>query len=231
MLLRRFAFACLAAAAQLCAQAPTAPVISARGVTNFFTQEPAPGTVALGGLVQIGGLNLGPTEGITATDLPWPTRLGDTTVVIGGKPAPLYSVSPGTILAQVPVDANIGLVPVTVRRGGVSSPPANVTVAAMAPSIRTADDSGAGLPWGKITATTIAIAATGLGPTEPKLGSGAPGPADTPVVPTAGLTAYVGGLRAKVTATASPPRPAEFDVNITVPAGARRGDLITLFPR
>jgi hypothetical protein len=36
-------------------------------------------------------------------------------------------VSPGTILAQVPVDANIGLVPVTVRRGGVSSPPAKVT--------------------------------------------------------------------------------------------------------
>ena len=229
MLLRRFLFACVAGAALLCAQAPTAPVISARGVTNFFTQEPAPGIIGLGGLVQIGGLNLGPPEGITATDLPWPTRLGDTTVVIGGKPAPLYSVSPGTILAQVPVDANIGLVSVIVRRGGVSSPPAKVTVAAMAPPFRTADDSGAGLPWGKITAQTIAIAATGLGPTEPKLGSGEPGPAGTPVVPTADISAYVGGLRAKVTTTASTTRPAEFDVNITVPAGARRGDLITLF--
>jgi uncharacterized protein (TIGR03437 family) len=229
MLLRRRLSAFVACAALLCAQAPTAPVISARGVTNFFTQEPAPGIIGLGGLVQIGGLNLGPPEGMTATDLPWPTRLGDTTVVIGGKPAPLYSVSPGTILAQVPVDANIGLVPVTVRRGGVSSPPAKVTVAAMAPSVRTADDSGAGLPWGKITAQTITIAATGLGPTEPKLGSGEPGPAGTPVVPTADISAYVGGLRAKVTATASTTRPAEFDVNITVPAGARRGDLITLF--
>src|ERR1039458_9643686 len=108
----RFLFACVAGAALLCAQAPTAPVISARGVTNFFTQEPAPGIVGLGGLVQIGGLNLGPPEGITATDLPWPTRLGDTEVVIGGKAAPLYSVLPGTILAQVPLDANIGLVSV-----------------------------------------------------------------------------------------------------------------------
>src|ERR1035437_10088389 len=152
MLLRRFAFACLAAAAQRCSQAPTAPVISARGVTNFFTQEPAPGTVALGGLVQIGGLHLRPPPGIPASGLPWPTSLGDTQVVIGDKPAPLYSVSPGTILAQVPLDANIGLVSVTVRRGGVSSAPAKVTVAAMAPSVRTADDSGAGLPWGKITA-------------------------------------------------------------------------------
>ncbi len=34
-------------AAALFAQSPTAPVISARGITNFFTQEPAPGTVGL----------------------------------------------------------------------------------------------------------------------------------------------------------------------------------------
>src|ERR1035438_3340881 len=162
----RFLFACVAGAALLCAQAPTAPVISARGVTNFFTQEPAPGTVGLGGLVQISGLNLGPPEGIKATDLPWPAKLGDTTVVIGGKAAALYSVSPGTILAQVPVDSNVGLVNVTVRRGSVSSAPAKVTVAALAPSVRAADDSGAGVPWGKITAQTIAITASGLGPTE-----------------------------------------------------------------
>src|SRR3954466_4629199 len=71
------------------AQAPTAPVISARGVTNFFTQDPAPGTVAQGALVRIAGLNLGPADGATAPAPPWPTRLGGTQVVIGGKPAPL----------------------------------------------------------------------------------------------------------------------------------------------
>jgi len=72
MPLRRFLFVCVAGTALLCAQTPTAPVIGARGVTNFFTQEPAPGIVALGGLMQINGLNLGPPEGITASDLPWP---------------------------------------------------------------------------------------------------------------------------------------------------------------
>ena len=105
-----------AGTALLCGQTPTAPIISARGVTNFFTQEPAPGVVGLGGLVQIVGLNLGPPEGITATDTPWPTRLGDTQVIIGGKAAPLYAVTPGTIVAQVPLDANTGLVNVVVRR-------------------------------------------------------------------------------------------------------------------
>lgn len=76
-------------------QAPTAPVISPRGVTNYFTQDPAPGTVAQGGLVQIVGLNLGPVDGAKATDTPWPTRLGGTQVAIGGKAAALYSGTTG----------------------------------------------------------------------------------------------------------------------------------------
>src|SRR5665811_601421 len=67
MLLCRFLFACVAGAALLCAQAPTAPVISARGVTNFFTQEPAPGIIGLGGLVQIGGLLTPPRRTVTGT--------------------------------------------------------------------------------------------------------------------------------------------------------------------
>src|SRR3954470_23659295 len=109
MLLRRLTLAG-AFAASLFAQTPTAPVISARVVTNFFTQEPAPGTVALGGLVQINGLNLGPPEGAVAEETPWQTRLSGITVVIGGKPAPIYSVSPGAIIAQVPYDSNVGFV-------------------------------------------------------------------------------------------------------------------------
>src|ERR1041385_1935925 len=123
MTLRRFILAG-AFAAVLFAQSPTAPVISARGVTNFFTQEPAPGLVGLGGLVQINGLNLGPPEGAAADSIPWPTRLAGTQVAIGGKPAPIYSVAPGTIVAQVPLDANLGLVDVIVRRGGDTSAPA-----------------------------------------------------------------------------------------------------------
>src|SRR5204863_3079046 len=94
----------VAFAALLSAQAPTAPVISARGVTNYFTQDPAPGTVGLGGLVQINGLNLGPPEGLIADTIPWPTRLGNTQVIIGGKAAPIYSLAPGVIVAQVPLD-------------------------------------------------------------------------------------------------------------------------------
>jgi uncharacterized protein (TIGR03437 family) len=210
------------------AQAPTAPVISARGVTNFFTQDPAPGVVAQGALVQIAGLNLGPADGATATAPPWPTRLGGTQVVIGGKAAPLYSVSPGTIVAQVPFDANVGLVDVIVRRNGDSSQPAKVTVAALAPSIRTVKDLGFGAAWGSSDAGSISTSATGLGPTDAKIAAGDVGPADTPAVPKAEISAFVGGLPAKVSATASTKRPGEFDLAISVPPGAKPGDLITL---
>jgi uncharacterized protein (TIGR03437 family) len=198
------------------AQAPTAPVISARGVTNFFTQEPAPGTVAQGGLVQIAGLNLGPVEGAIAAATPWPNRLADVQVVIGGKPAALYSVSPGLIIAQVAPDANLGLVDAIVRRTAGASKPAKVTVAALAPSIRTAKDTGFGAPWGTADSAGIVTTASGLGPT------------NEDGTPKADLTAFVGGLPAKVAATASTKRPGEFDVNIAVPAGATAGDPITL---
>lgn len=217
MLQCRFFLALAATAASLPAQPPTAPVISARGVTNFFTQEPAPGVVGLGGLAQITGLNLGPAEAATASGTPWPTKLADVQVTIGGKPAPLYSVAPGTIIAQVPLDANIGLVAVIVSRASGTTAPALVTVAALDPSIRTTDDSGYGAPWGSVTATTISTTADGLGPTDPTIAPGDVGPSDKPATPTVPLVAYVGGLRAAVSATASTKRPGEFDVNISVP--------------
>ena len=191
------------------AQAPTAPVINGRGVTNAFTQEPAPGIVALGGLVQITGLNLGPVDGATASDVPWPTQLGGTQVIIGGKPAPLYSVAPGQIVAQVATDANTGLVDVVVRRAGGASVPVKVTVAAVDPAIRTASGAGFGVPWGSAGGGTIATSADGLGKAD-------------------AVAAFVGGLAATVTATAASARPGEFDVSISVPPGARAGDLITL---
>jgi len=203
-------------------------VVGARGVTNYFTREPAPGTVAQGGLVEISGLNLGPAAGATTPGTPWPTQLAGVQVEIGGKAAPVYSVAPGQIVAQVPWNANTGLVNVTVTNGSQTSVPAHVTVAALAPSVRTADGSGAGIPWGMVTAQSIALSATGLGPTTPPLADGDVGPTGTPSVPNTAVVAYVGGLPAAVTVAASTTRPGEFDVAITAPAGARPGDPITL---
>ncbi|SPE35029.1 exported hypothetical protein [Candidatus Sulfopaludibacter sp. SbA3] len=219
-------------------QPPANPIVSVRGVTNFFTQQPAPSLVAPGSLVQITGLNLGPQTAISAAATPWPTMLGDVGVTIDGKAAPLYSVGSDTILAQVPPGVSNGLVDVVVTRtAGSSAParvnvtssaPARVNVTPIAPAVRTAKDVGYGAPRGTVTAQSITMTADGLGPTNPPIAAGDVGPSSPPAVPTAVITAYVGGLPAKVKVTASTTAPGEFDVNIAVPTGGRAGDIITL---
>jgi uncharacterized protein (TIGR03437 family) len=214
------------AAAQ--AQPPANPIVDVRGVINFFTQQPAPSLVAPGSLVRISGLNLGPATAITATGAPWPATLGDVGVTIDGKPAPLFSVASDTILAEVPSGMSNGLVDVVVIRASGKSAPARVNVAPIAPAVRTAKDAGFGAPRGTVTAQSISMLVNGLGPANPPIASGDAGPTDTPAVPVAALTAYLGGIPAKVKATASTTVPGQFDVTIAVPTGARAGDIITL---
>ena len=212
------------------AQAPTGPVVSPRGVINAFTQQPAPSQVAQGGIVHINGLNLGPPEGAKAPGTPLPTQLGDppTEVLIDGRLAPLFSASPERIVAQVPWETEPGLAAVVVRRGGVESRPARIQVVALGPAVRTAEDKGYGEVAGRLTGQTLAIPATGLGPTQPRVGSGEAGPEDPPARPRATVEAFVGGLPARSVAVLSRERVGEFDLRVEVPPGAQPGDVVTL---
>src|SRR4051794_29848834 len=83
---------------------PLGPAVPPRGITNAFPQAPAPSPVAPGGLIWIQGLSLGPAEGLKATDIPWPTKLGDIEVLINGRLSPVGFVSPSRIVAQVPLE-------------------------------------------------------------------------------------------------------------------------------
>lgn len=212
------------------AQAPTAPVVHPRGVLNAFTRQPAPSAVAPGGLLRIEGFNLGPPGGVKADATPLPVELGDPPirVWIGGKPARLLEAYPDHILAQVPWDTPVGQAAVVVRRGEAESRPARVLVNRTQPSLRTAGDKGYGEAAGRLSDGVLAIPASGLGPTQPPVADGEPGPSDPPARPREAVRAYVGGLPARVRAVLSPERVGEFDVRIEVPAGARPGDVITL---
>src|SRR5574340_867541 len=198
--------AALLALAALSLNAQPRPVIEPRGVTNAFTLEPAPAHVGQGALVQITGLNLGPLEGATASGTPWPTELGGVQVAIGGRPAALYSVATGKILAQVAPNANTGLVDVVVERDAQRSAPARVFVETLRPSVKPAAAGSGG---------AVALAATGLGAT------GDDG------MPQAEISVFVGGIPA-VTSVAPAARQGEFDVRAEVPAAARPGDVVTL---
>jgi len=219
-----------AAAGLVLAQAPTAPVVSPRGVINAFTQQPAPSLAVPGGIIHINGLNLGPPGGIKAAGTPSPTQLGDPPieVLLNGRPIPLLSADPERIVAQVPWEAEAGLARVVVRRGGVESKPARILINAVAPSVRSASDSGYGEVAGKLSGQVLSLSAFGLGPTQPRVNSGEPGPEDPPARPRLPVEAYVGGLPAKVTAAVSKDRVGEYEIRIQVPEGAQPGDVITL---
>jgi len=215
----------------LLAQAPpTGPVVPQRGIINPVTQQPAPSTVAPGGIVWISGLNLGPPEGLKASGFPLPTRLGDPPleVLVNGVAAPLFSATPGRIVAQVPWETAQGIARVVVRRGDSQSRPARVFISQIFPAVRARGDKGYGEVDGSLSGTMLTVMATGLGPTQPAVASGEAGPQDPPAAPRGAMRAYVDGLPARVTAALSTTRVGEFEVKIEVPPQAQPGDVLTV---
>ncbi len=210
---------------------PTAPVVSPRGVVNAFTQQPAPSRVAAGGIIWINGLNLGPAEGEIAKEIPLPTKLGTPAVevLVNGRNAALYSISPSRIVAQVPRATPAGgVVNVVVRRGNVPSRAARIYIDPVRPSLRTADDSGYGMAAYTASGLTLKLSAMGLGPTDVNVPDGDVGLPDGSIKPRANVDVYIGGLLANSTTSLSPDRPGEFDISVDVPANSQPGEIISV---
>ena len=203
------------------------PVILQRGVVNAVTLEPAPSRVAPGDILILQGLNFSSADGAIASDLPLATKLADVQVFFGNRAAPIYSVSPGQLRVQVPVDSPIGLVNLVVQRGEVRSRPAVVRVAQNAVAAMTRNNRGFG-EAGTLDGNRLTLSATGFGLTDPAVASGEVGPADGSATPRQPVRAYVGGLPAEVKAARSSTRVGEFDVSIELPQGAKSGEIVSL---
>ncbi|MEZ5400369.1 MAG: hypothetical protein R2729_11925 [Bryobacteraceae bacterium] len=208
------------------------PVINPRGVRNPVTWEPAPSRVTPGGPILIEGINLGPIEEVKADGNPLPTKLADpeVQVLINGEPAPLFSVGPTRIVAQVPWEIRPGaaqgnLAQVVVQRGEQRSRPAAVRVVNMAPGIRTNNEEGFGAA-GVRDGSLLRLTMTGLGPAEPAPETGMAATEDS--LPRAALRSFIGGLPAKVEARLSKDVPGDYDVAVEVPADAQPGDIVTV---
>lgn len=94
------------------------------------------------------GTELAPTTE-TANSLPLPVALGGVTVLVDGRPAGLFFVSPGQINYQVPDELLPGTARVSVMRDGQPVAQGTIEINAAAPSVFTADSSGAGTPAGQ----------------------------------------------------------------------------------
>ncbi|MFN7932634.1 MAG: N-acetylmuramoyl-L-alanine amidase [Bryobacteraceae bacterium] len=161
---------------QAAAGQPAPPCIGFRGVVNAasFDERPA----VPGSLISILGENFASTE---AKSEAWPTTLGDVSVQINNRPAPLAFTSPSQINAQVPAATSTGSAHITVTSSGVTGPERLFWVSEAVPAIFYADSpahpgdtisvylTGAGrsgLPWtaslGRAVSLTAAEALPGV---------------------------------------------------------------------
>ena len=90
----------------------------------------------------------------TASSLPLPTTLGGVSVMVDGRPAGLFYVSPTQINYQAPDQLLPGSALVTVLRNSQVVAQGTLTLDATAPSIFTADGSGLGAPAGQLLRVT-----------------------------------------------------------------------------
>ncbi len=230
------------------------PVISRGGVVSAATFAPnsgSPGLLTGGMFVAVFGQRLA-GEVRQAAALPFPPQLGDTTLTIGGLPAPLVFVSPLQLVGvlpqaltdndapgQAPVEFNV-----VVRRRGVASPPEVVRVAAVNPLLFSQDQTGSG-PGAILNVIsssqvqlntfesptrpndTVTLYGTGFGPVESPLPDGFAAGGINRI--TGSATVRVGGVAAQVQYIGlSPNSPHLYQANVTVPDSSPLGCEITV---
>jgi uncharacterized protein len=141
------------------------PAVAAGGVTNPDGRNEA---FAPGAIVQIAGDRLTSGSSLAAAETPLPARLAGTHVEVNGKPAALFSVTPGVVLAQLPVDLPAGAdTSLTISSVNRASAPVLLHMDTAAPDIVAVDRAGG----------VLVLYATGLGPTEPAMATGVASPA------------------------------------------------------
>ena len=211
------------------------PALFADGVVEgagFTKRRP----LSPGGIVSLFGARFA-GENNFATQLPLERELAGVSVRIGGQDAPLYFVSPGQINAQVPFEVSTGdSVPVAISVGGLLTAPQNYLIAPAQPGIFIAGENAAILDasFQLVTAQnparpgdTIQIFATGLGETDPEVGSGEPAPPFSTV--SNPVTVTIGGIESAVAFQGlAPGFVGLYQVNVVVPSGVAPGDAVPL---
>ncbi len=205
---------------------------------SYAAQSP----VAPGSFITIRGSKLaqGPAS---AQDVPLPTILGGSSVLLAGALAPLIYASDGQVNAIVPYDVAPNTAQqVIVTRGTSLSAPQSVTVAPAAPGIFTLDSSGSGqgIIVGVTTSGAQAIAdaahpvkqgdalviyCTGLGKVDPPVPTGQVAPASPTSNTVNQVAVTVGGVPAQVFFSGlTSGFVGLYQVNAYVPGGVQPGD-------
>ena len=199
-----------------------------------FARAPVP--VSPGSIISIFGTGLA-AETHQVTSLPLPTTLGNVTVRINDIPAPLFSVSPGQVNAQVPFGISGTTASLTVDNGTSPSAPILLGLAPAVPGIFTTRQDGTGpgaalhSDGSLVSATApaeagevVAIFCTGLGGVTPPLESGQPAPTAALTFTLSTPQVTMGGELAEVRFSGlAPGFVGLYQVNARVPDGLAAG--------
>jgi uncharacterized protein (TIGR03437 family) len=197
----------------------------------------AQGAIAPGTIISISGANFAVSP-LSASSLPLPTILGNTSVTFNGVAAPLFSVSASQIYAQAPFNLPAGVASIQVSQGSVLSAAQTVNVAAASPGIFIVDRaiSAAAVlhaaDYSLVTSSSPArpgeyllIYCTGLGAVGTSVASGAMAPSVPPDSTVQPPTVSIANLSANVTfAGLAPGFVGLYQINVQAPAGLPTGN-------
>jgi uncharacterized protein (TIGR03437 family) len=230
--------------------APGPPVLDFQGVQDNATFVPGD-AVTPGDIVAVKGQQLSAKDGTAAGAPPIATQLSDTQVLFNGQALPLYYSSYGQINCQIPTDAPIGTALVQVKRqDGQVSNLVSVELAARAPRLLpggvgqygaiTNLDYSRPMPEGSFPGVvthpakagdTLTLWAIGLGPTSPSVATGQPAPSSEPLARLTSMpvVTFGGGVGSPTAvplfAGLSPTYAGLYQVNVTIPDNAPKGDV------
>jgi len=214
--------------------APSLANNSAVNGATFAENQP----IAPGAIVTIFGSNF--STGSASTSLPpLPIELAGTSVTFNGVAAPLFFVSPGQINAQAPFNMAVGPIQIQVNRGVIISPVTTSTSAVFSPGIfimnqqisqgaivHSADFSLVTSSAPARVGESISIFATGLGPVNIPVASGAAAPGAPPYAETVTFpVVIIGEFAASITYSGlAPGFVGLYQVNATIPPGLSAGN-------
>jgi uncharacterized protein (TIGR03437 family) len=214
----------------------TKPITSAQAVFNAagFQSE----VVAPGELINIEGVNLGPSPAVIAPAGNLPTSLGGVQVTFDGTPAALSYASANVLTAQIPFGVKPGIqTKMLVTYQNNTSDPVLLNVLSAVPGVYTQSGNGRGAVTavnqdGSINSATqpaargsyVTIYAAGLGAVTPALTTGQLAPVSPLSTTATPVSAVIGGYAATVTfAGAAPGFAALYQINVQIPLLAGSG--------
>jgi uncharacterized protein (TIGR03437 family) len=208
------------------------------GIVNSASFAPITNSVAPGEFVTLYGAGLSSTT-LQAPSLPLQTTLGGVQVMVNGRAAPLFYVSPTQISLIVPYATTESFVTLQVINNGTSSNKVTVYAGRSAPGVFTTTQNGVGpgavlhSDFSLVTQSnpakigdTLQIFVTGLGAVTPPVQDGAAAPSNPLSLVNADVGVYIDTLQAQVVFKGLAPGFAGlYQINCVVPAGVSSGQV------